>query len=119
VSLWGSTAAFVVERGEVRRLDWDGAALSMRAGVTAGDLRVGSPAESAAVIRSVLAGEESPARHVVIANGAAALFAAGRAGTIGEGLELARETIDSGAAGRTLARLVEVTGRAGADPRQD
>jgi anthranilate phosphoribosyltransferase len=115
VSLWGLTTAFVVERGEVRRLNWDGASLSSRAGVAAADLRVDSPAESAVVIRSVLAGDESPARHIVIANAAAALLAAGRVETVEEGLSVARDAIDSGAAGRVLDRLAEVADRLAAN----
>ncbi|HEX6985698.1 MAG TPA: anthranilate phosphoribosyltransferase, partial [Planctomycetaceae bacterium] len=111
VSLWGTTAAFVVERGRVERTDWEAATLSRRPGATAADLRVTSPAESAAVIRSVLSGEDSPARDIVVANAAAALLAAGRAASMEDGIGLALEAIESGAAEATLRRLVEVSNR--------
>lgn len=109
VSLWGTTTAFVVEEERVRRMTWEAASLTSRPDVKPEDLRAGSPAESAAVIRSVLAGEASAARDVVVANSAAALFAAGRVGGIVEGLDPARRAIDSGAAGRVLERLAKVT----------
>jgi len=113
VSLWGATTAFVVEGEAVRRVDWEATALTSRRNVTAEELRVESPAESAAVIRRVLAGEESPARDVVIANAAAALFAAERAETIEAGLDVAKEAIDSGRARSTLDRLVNTAVEAG------
>jgi anthranilate phosphoribosyltransferase len=109
VSLWGTTTAFVVEGEEARRTTWEAASLTSRRGVRPEDLQVESPAESAAVIRSVFAGETSAARDVVVANAAAALFAARRVGAITEGLEVAQNAIDSGAANRTLERLAEGT----------
>lgn len=111
VSLWGTTTAFVVEGHKVRRISWEAASLTKRVGVAARELQVGSPAESAAVIRSVLAGEASAARDIVVANAAAALFAAGRVGEIEEGLALSGRTIDSGATRRVLESLTEATNR--------
>jgi anthranilate phosphoribosyltransferase len=65
----------------------------------------GSPAENAALVEAVLAGEAGPRRDVVLLNAAAALMAAGRVAELGDGLALAAETIGSGAATRLLARL--------------
>ena len=72
-------------------------------------LRVDSPAESAATVRSVLGGEAGPARDVVLANCAAALVAADRAETLRDGVALAAESIDSGAAKARLDALVELS----------
>jgi anthranilate phosphoribosyltransferase len=47
---------------------------------------------------------------VVLLNGGAAILAAGRAEDLGEGVDRAREAIDSGAAADVLGRLVERTG---------
>lgn len=71
-------------------------------------LRVSGPAESAARIRSMLAGERGPIRDVVLANAAAALRVAGRAISLEEDVSLAVEAIDSGAAGRLLERWVRL-----------
>ncbi|HWB09730.1 MAG TPA: anthranilate phosphoribosyltransferase [Pirellulales bacterium] len=72
-------------------------------------LRVEGPAESAALVRQVLAGERGPARDIVLVNAAAALWVTGRAGTLPRGVELAGEAVDSGAAGQLLQRLIERT----------
>ena len=73
------------------------------------DLRVASPAESAAVVRDVLAGTSGPARDIVALNAGAALVAAGKAADLAAGIGLARETLDSGAAAAALRKLVDVT----------
>ena len=77
--------------------------------VKPGDLAGGDAAVNAAIIREVLGGRMSPRRDVVRLNAAAALVAAGKAETIAEGLPLAAEAIDSGAARKKLAALVEFT----------
>lgn len=62
------------------------------------DLRSGSVAENVAIADAVLAGAAGPHQDIVALNTAAALYAADRAPDIGAGLELARETLSSGAA---------------------
>lgn len=68
-------------------------------------LRVENATESAACIRSVLAGEPGPASDIVALNAGAALFVADRADSIAQGVELARETLADGSARELLARL--------------
>lgn len=70
-------------------------------------LVVDTPAESAGMIRAVLAGQAGPARDIVVLNAAAALWTAGRCETPREAAALAAEAIASGAAADLLARLVE------------
>ena len=70
----------------------------------------GSPAENAAVVRSVLRGEErGPARDVVLANAGAAILAGGQADDLRAGVERATEVLDSGAGAEILERLVITT----------
>ncbi len=71
--------------------------------------RVADAAESAAVIRGVLAGEPGPARDLVLVNAAAALVLAGKAADWPAGVALAAGAIDAGAAAGALARLVETS----------
>ncbi len=66
----------------------------------------GDAAENAAMILAVLAGEPGARRDIVVANAAAALVAAGRAANFRAGAEQAAESIDSGAARKTLEELV-------------
>ncbi len=75
-------------------------------------LRVDSPAESAAVIRSVLSGGQGPPRDHTLLNAAAALVTAGTAATFREGVGKAARAIDSGAAQGTLDKLIRITSKA-------
>jgi len=70
------------------------------------ELRGGSPDENAATIRDVFEGADGGRRSAILLNAAGAIAAAGHAADLREGLELARRTIDSGAAGERLQLLV-------------
>jgi anthranilate phosphoribosyltransferase len=76
---------------------------------SAGDLVGGSAAENAETIRGIFSGKKGPKRDVVVLNAAFALAAAGVATTPAQGIALAGESIDSGAATEKLRLLVEKT----------
>ena len=67
--------------------------------------------ENAEITRAILAGEKGPKRDAVLLNAGAALYIAGKAPSFKEGVSLAAELIDSGAAMRVLERLIEVSNR--------
>src|SRR5215472_1922140 len=69
----------------------------------------GDAADNAKIIREILQGKKSAKRDVVLLNAAAALVAAGRTDHMAEGLPLAANSIDSGAAARKLEALVQFT----------
>lgn len=70
----------------------------------------GSVAENVATVRGILGGEiGGPRRDIVLLNAAAALVASEQAETIVEGLEIARATIESGAAAARMERLARVS----------
>jgi anthranilate phosphoribosyltransferase len=73
------------------------------------DLRGGDPAHNAAAIQALLGGETGPYRDVVAINAAAAFLVAERVETLREGIGLAAESLDSGAAARALEGLVRAT----------
>ena len=73
----------------------------------------GTPAENARALRGLLAGEPSAYRDAVLLNAAAALVVADRAADLAEGVALARESIDSGAARARAERLAAVTAAGG------
>jgi len=71
------------------------------------DLRGGTPAENATTIRAIFSGEERGARRdAILLTAAGAIAAGGHADDLRDGLELARETLDSGAAAERLDALV-------------
>lgn len=66
---------------------------------------LGGPAEvNAGITRRVLEGRPGPHRDIAVLNAAAAIAASGRAEDIPEGVALASEAVDSGAAGEALER---------------
>ncbi len=71
---------------------------------------VGGDAEmNAQIVVRILEGEPGPHRDMVLANASAALRVAGLAATFQDGVEIARQAIDSGAARKTLLALCEFT----------
>jgi len=64
---------------------------------------------SLAMINAVFANEPGPARDIVALNAGAAIYAAGLAATLADGVNLASETIASGKAQRTFQALIEVS----------
>jgi anthranilate phosphoribosyltransferase len=72
----------------------------------------GTPAENAVAFRALLEGAAGAYRDAVLLNAAAALVVADRAATLPEGVEMARASIDSGAAKARLAALARITSAA-------
>lgn len=73
------------------------------------NLRVDGPAASLAMLRAALVGEAGPAHEIVALNAGAALYVAGLADDISDGLARARQAIASGAASARVAEFVAVT----------
>jgi anthranilate phosphoribosyltransferase len=74
------------------------------------DLVGGTAQENAVITKAILDGEDQGARRdTVVLNAAAALLASGKAADLPDGIQLAQESIDSGAALRVLTDLVEFT----------
>ena len=69
----------------------------------------GDATENAGIVRTILAGEKSPRRDVVLMNAAAALVAAGEARHLKDAVAIAANSIDSGAAAEKLEALVRFT----------
>jgi len=108
MSISGPTLVCELAGGCVRRYEVTpqevGLALSEAASVAGG-----TPEENAAALREVLAGRPGPQRDIVLLNAAAGLVALERAAALAEGVALAAEAIDSGAARERLERFVAVT----------
>jgi anthranilate phosphoribosyltransferase len=77
------------------------------AGATIRDLQGGDRGENARIIRFVLGGEPGPRRDIVLMNASAALVAGGKARDLKEGVAMASQSIDSGAAAAKLEALVD------------
>jgi len=108
ITTTGLTHAALYAAGDVTAMKIDPAEFGIPAPV-GGALRGGDAAQSAEMIRSVLAGAPGARRDITLINAAAALWVAGAAEDIHAGCALARESIDSGAANQRLEQLIEAT----------
>src|SRR5690242_5656149 len=104
ISLCGPTLIAEVKAGSVNRYEVTPEDFGVEPAPLAA-VRGGSAAESAALIRAILAGETGPKRDIVVINAAAALVTAGAAGSFKKGAQMAREALDSGAAARKLEEM--------------
>jgi len=73
------------------------------------DLKGGDPEYNAAAIRDLLAGGKGAFRDIVLYNAAGALCVADKVASLKEGVEMAAQSIDSGAAARVLEKLITIT----------
>jgi len=73
------------------------------------DIQVEGAEQSLNMVKSVMANQPGSARTIVLMNAGAAIYVAGVAGSIAEGIERASEVIASGAVAETLAQLVTLT----------
>jgi anthranilate phosphoribosyltransferase len=77
--------------------------------VPADAVRFGDPAENARIARAVLGGEPGAERELTLANAGAAIYVGGGAESLREGVDAAREAIDSGASSDALERYIRRT----------
>jgi anthranilate phosphoribosyltransferase len=105
-----SAATHVVEvlDGELSSYDVTPEEVSLQR-APAEDVPGGDPAQNAETARAILAGESGGARDLAVLNAGAAIYAGGRAESLGAGVTAAQEAIDSGAAAAALERFVART----------
>ncbi|MBS9720434.1 anthranilate phosphoribosyltransferase [Tianweitania sp. BSSL-BM11] len=101
----GTTKVAALENGSVRSFEVTPEDVGLPR-VTINDLKGGDAEHNADALRAVLAGAQNAYRDISLLNAAAALVIAGRASDLRAGIELARQSIDSGNALSTLERLV-------------
>ena len=75
------------------------------------DMKGGTPEENAEITRGILGGSKGHKRNAVLMNAGAALYIAGKAESMNEGINLAGKIIDSGKALETLKKFAEISNR--------
>ncbi|MBI5873987.1 MAG: anthranilate phosphoribosyltransferase [Candidatus Omnitrophica bacterium] len=73
------------------------------------DIKGGDVETNRQIASNVLKGMEGPSRDIVVLNAGCCIYLSGRANTIKDGMNLAAEAIDSGAAIKKLNKLIEYT----------
>lgn len=111
ITITGPTAVAVLKDGKIksREVHPEEAGLPVH---PFKDILGGSPEDNAQAFAALLAGEQSAYRDAVLLNAAAALVVADKVDDLKSGVEMARESIDSGAAKAKLDGLVRVTSTA-------
>ncbi|WP_289041285.1 anthranilate phosphoribosyltransferase [uncultured Aliiroseovarius sp.] len=111
ISITGTTSVAALEDGKIhaREIHPEDAGLPVHRLAT---ILGGEPSENAVAFRALLAGEPSAFRDAVLLNAAAALVVADKAHDLKEGVALAAESIDSGAAKAKIDTLAKLTSSA-------
>ncbi len=104
----GETQVAELRDGRVRQFSIAPESVGL-ARATLSDITGGSPAENAAALRRLLAGEKGPYRDIVLLNAAAAFLVGDKAKTLRNGVDLAAKVIDEGAAQAALDGLAAIT----------
>ena len=104
VSLAAPTMVRVVRGNEYETREWNPEEFGLAA-VSLRSIKAKDSAESAAIIRGVLNGGDGPAKRIMLANAAAALWAAEAVPTLKDGVEKADAALQSGTPRAVLAAL--------------
>jgi anthranilate phosphoribosyltransferase len=75
------------------------------------DIKGGTAADNAAALKRLFGGEKGPYRDIVLLNAGAALMVSGRAKDVKEGVMLAAQALDGGAARGKLTALIDASNR--------
>jgi anthranilate phosphoribosyltransferase len=102
------TEVWQITGRSIERLSWTPSDFGMTL-VDPQSLFASDPDHSAQMIRQILEGREGPPRSIVEANAAAALWVAGAAESLRDGVMVARQAIESGRAGQLLSDLARQT----------
>jgi anthranilate phosphoribosyltransferase len=108
VSLGAATMVGELVDGEIREYEIHPEDFGLQMS-SSRNLKVASAAESIAKIREVLDNQAGPARDIVLLNSGTALYTAGVASSIAEGVDRAREAVASGAARAKLEQFAKLT----------
>ena len=111
LSISSSTSICEINNGKITRYSITPESVGLKRGNKA-DIEGGSAEDNAKITLGILKGEITDSkRDIVLLNSGAALYVSGKADSIADGVKLASELIDSGAALEQLNKLVEFTNR--------
>ncbi len=108
ITITGKTLVSELNAGTIKEYEVEPEDFNLHVG-TIDDIKGGSVKDNASIALGILNGVKGPKREIAIFNAGAAIYVAGRADSISEGIELAKESIDSGRAFEKLQRLKEIT----------
>ena len=110
ISVSDKTCVCEIRDGEIKSYEIDPSEFGFEK-CSIEDLVGGDPKENARITLDILKGQKGPKRNAVVLNSAAGLYAAGAAESIGDGVKIAEDMIDSGKALQQLENFIEFTNR--------
>ena len=96
----------MLDKSDIITYEFDAAELGLSR-VSLKELQGGKPEKNAEMIKAILGGEKGPKRDIVLLNAAAGIIVGGKALSLGEGIELAAGSVDSGAALNIMNQLIK------------
>lgn len=108
ISICGPTRVSHLKDGDIRTFQMTPEQFGLKRAAMA-EVSGGNAKENADIVRSILEGEEGPKKDMVLLNASAAFVAAGICDDFKAGIEIARDSIDSGKAREKLHKLIELT----------
>ncbi len=110
ISVSDKTCVCEIKDGEIKSYEIDSSDFGFEK-CSIEDLVGGDPKENARITLDILKGQKGPKRNAVVLNSAAGLYVAGAAESIGDGVKIAEDMIDSGKALQQLENFIEFTNR--------
>ena len=110
ISVSDKTCVCEIRDGEIKSYEIDPSEFGFEK-CSIEDLVGGDPKENARITLDILKGQKGPKRNAVVLKSAAGLYAAGAAESIGDGVKIAEDMIDSGKALQQLENFIEFTNR--------
>lgn len=118
ISICGPTKVSHLKEGRIRTFEMTPEAYGLKR-ASPETISGGNARENALIIREILEGEKGPKRDMVLFNASAAFVATGLDSDFKEGIERAKDAIDSGRAMEKLEKLVAFTRQCGAFVRKE
>jgi anthranilate phosphoribosyltransferase len=106
ISITGKTTVCQLKDGSIRRYQIEPEMVGLKK-TKLEEIQGGKPKKNADILLQVLQGEPGPPRDVVLFNTAAVFVAAEKVSNLRDGVEMARESIDSGRAMKKLEELIQ------------
>lgn len=110
LSLAGENHLVILDKGDIDSITLTPEEVGLPT-YTLEEITGGDAERNASIMMSILRGDDGPFRDTVLLNAGVGIFASGRADTIEDGIQLAKESIDSGAALSKLEFLIQKSER--------
>ena len=104
----GPNIVYELRDGNISRFEIDAADFGISHSLLA-DIRGGDATDNLVIMNDLFAGKAGAVRDIVTFNAGCALFVANHVGSVADGIDVARTTIDSGAAASILVKVVAVS----------